>query len=601
MLLSPGTYNGDIEITATNPNGAAVANSPMTIPVTLHVTSGTMSVTGSTLKANTLTFTQAAGGGPPAPQTLQVTSSGSPLQFGVTATDNGWLAASATGSATPGTVTVAVDGADQSPGTYIGVVSIAGVNAGNSPANILVVSTVTQGTISAPTATMNFTQAVGAAAPPAQTVAVSGTPTSLAFTLTTTTQNNGSWLTAAAGTPQASNGATPATISVAVDGSGLAPGIYKGSVTISASGAAGSPISIPVVLMVLSAQTLAVSPGTLNFTYALGGAAPAGSSAQVTASGSGAQISVSTTDNWLSITPANGPAPLALTVKINPTGLSPGSYTSVATIGSLSAAAPVTLTVKLTVTALPAPVIQAITNAASYSTGALAPGENVVLFGAGLGPSSLAKGTWPAAGPMPTTVGNTQVLFDGVAAPILYASDAQTSVIVPFGISGRAMTQVQVVYQNVPSAPATYNVVAAAPGIYAQNQQGSGPGDILNQNNSINGPTNGAFKGSYVQIYLTGAGVTSPAAVTGGVAPLNSVKNVILPMTATVGGVPVPAIPGTYYAGSAPGLIEGVYQVNIKIPESAPSGVQPLVLTFGSGASTYSTQANLTVQIRRDD
>jgi uncharacterized protein (TIGR03437 family) len=46
--------------------------------------------------------------------------------------------------------------------------------------------------------------------------------------------------------------------------------------------------------------------------------------------------------------------------------------------------------------------------------------------------------------------------------------------------------------------------VTTAPGLFTQNASGSGPGAILNQDNSLNGPGNRAAKGSIVQVYLTG-------------------------------------------------------------------------------------------------
>jgi hypothetical protein len=37
---------------------------------------------------------------------------------------------------------------------------------------------------------------------------------------------------------------------------------------------------------------------------------------------------------WLTVTPGSGTSPLALTVTVNPTGLSPGSYTGIITLGT---------------------------------------------------------------------------------------------------------------------------------------------------------------------------------------------------------------------------------------------------------------------------
>jgi uncharacterized protein (TIGR03437 family) len=58
-----------------------------------------------------------------------------------------------------------------------------------------------------------------------------------------------------------------------------------------------------------------------------------------------------------------------------------------------------------------------------------------------------------------------------------------------------------------------------------------------------------------------------------------------------VGGVTARVI----YAGGAPGLISGAMQVNVQIPDGAPSGSSvPLVILIGG----VPTQANISVAIQ---
>ena len=323
---------------------------------------------------------------------------------------------------------------------------------------------------------------------------------------------------------------------------------------------------------------------------------------QVTTSGNGQfSASTKTTDGgtWLQVAPASGSTPAVLSVSINPQGLTAGSYTGTISITSPSALATATVNVSLSVISIPTPVIAAIKDAASYASGGVAPGENIVIGGTGIGPTALVGLQLNPNGTVSTNVAGTQVLFDNVPAPIVYVSNTQTSVMVPYEVAGHTTTQVQVVYQGVASAPASYNVVALQPGIYAQNAQGSGPGAILNQDFTVNGPASPAAKGSYVAVYMTGIGQTQPGGTTGAVTP-NTVagqKISLLPVTATVGGVPVPSIA---YAGTAPGFVEGVIQVNLQIPAAASSGAQPLVITFGTSTSavSFSTQTGITVQVQ---
>jgi uncharacterized protein (TIGR03437 family) len=495
-----------------------------------------------------------------------------------------------------------VDGSKLTPGTYQGKVIVLSPFAAGSPAAIPVNFQVNTGTISAPATTLSFTQVRGGSAPAAQNVAVSGSPGALNFTVTTTTADGNSWLTA---TPQ--TGTTPATLQVGVNAAlagNLPAGAYNGTVTITSAGASGSPINVPVALNVVSAQTFTVSPTTLSFSYTVGLTAPQAQTFQVLSSGGSAPFSVTTPSSasWLQVSPTSGTTPATLTMSVGTQGLTAaGNYTATITINSpySSTAAAATVAVNLTVTQITVKPV-AITNAASYATGVVSPGENIVLFGTSIGPSNLTYGSLTASGgALSTSAGNTRVLFDGVPAPVVYASDKQTSVMVPYEVAGRPTTSVVVEYQGVQSAPLVYSVQPAVPGIYTQNLQGTGPGAILNQDGTVNGPGTLAAKGSVVAVYMTGEGQTSPAGVTGAIAPVNVPvpwKQPQLRATATIGNLPALV----QYYGSAPSLVSGVMQVNVQIPANAPSGPVPIVITLTDPATglSYSTQAQVTVSVQ---
>lgn len=602
-LLSAGTYTGSITITATAPGGGAVANSPVTIPVQFTVTGGTLN-----LSATSLSFTQTAGGPAPAAQPVQITSSGQAFNYTAVASVNSgsvnWLSvtpASATGT-TPGSISVVADGSKLSPGTYTGTITVTAPNA--TAATVQVKLTVNAGTLSAPTTTLTFTQALGAAVPAAKTIAVTGAPGPLNFSVTTNVTNGSGWLTAVVGTGTATTGTTPANVTVSVSaGSGanaLAAGTYSGNVVITSPGTTGS-ITVPVVFNVVPAQTISLSGGgTLNFNYTIGvGTTPLTQTVNLTASGTpDFTATASTTDkgSWLSVTPATGTASSTatpLTVSVDPKNLAAGSYTGTITISSTQVVTPLTLAVNLTVVAVPAPVLTSIKNAASYTTLAVSPGELVALFGTNLGPSTLTFGT-VTGGKRATTVAGTQVLFGNTPAPIYYVSATQTAVFVPYEVGGQATTQVTVVTQGATSTAVTYNVVPAQPGIFTQNSQGTGPGSILNQDYSINGPNNGAAPGSIIQIYMTGEGETSPGGVTGSSIPSDGsgLKKPVLAVTASIGGISLPAS-SIVYAGSAPGTTSGVFQVDLIVPTTLGTGPQALTVSVGG----VSSQPGVTVQV----
>jgi uncharacterized protein (TIGR03437 family) len=596
-LLSAGTYTGTVTITATT---AGIANSPVTIPITLQVTAGTLSVS-----TNTLGFTYIPGGSTPVAQTVQVSGSGSALNFTVAANSGtagvNWLSVTPTSGTTPGTLSVSVNPTGLAAGTYGGSVVVTAPNASGSPQTIQVTLAVNAGTITAspsPAAGLTFTQGAGGISP-AQTITLSSTPVSVSFTASATTAgNSGNWLIV---TP--SSGNTTGTVQVSVNAASLAVGTYTGAVTITASGASGSPITYAVTLNVVSPITITATPAKLSFAALLNATAPAAQSVQVGATGpTGAAVAafpfttaVTTTagGTWLSVTPTSGTDPGSISVSVSTVGLAAGAYTGTVTISSTNqnGATPATVTVSLVVTTAPTPVIAAVANAASGFVGGVSPGEEVAIYGSNFGPSTVVGAT-PTGGAYPTTLSSTQVLFDGTPAPIIAVTNGQVNVMVPYGVSGRAGTAVQVSYLGVTSAAINYNVTAAVPGIYTLNQTGSGQGAILNQNLSGNGASNPAAKNSVVAIYMTGEGITTPASVTGQLAPSNGtgLNHPNATVTATVNGVAAQV----QYAGSAPGLVYGVMQVNVLIPASTPTGTQSIVVTVG----TTNSQTGVTVAVQ---
>jgi uncharacterized protein (TIGR03437 family) len=246
------------------------------------------------------------------------------------------------------------------------------------------------------------------------------------------------------------------------------------------------------------------------------------------------------------------------------------------------------------VSAIPKPVVTDVKNAANYFPGSVSPGENVWISGTGLGPATLTSGA-VANNVAATTIANTRVLFDGVAAPIIYVSNLQTSVMVPYGVSGRTTTSIVVEYSGVQSDPVVRNVAAAVPGIYTQNSQGTGPGAILNQNGTINSPSLPEKRGNVITVYMTGEGATNPQGVDGAIIPSDGsgLKKPLATVTATIGGVTA----DVQYAGSAPGIVSGVMQVNLLIPATAPVGGNiPIVINVGTASSSGAGAPTVAVQ-----
>jgi uncharacterized protein (TIGR03437 family) len=194
-----------------------------------------------------------------------------------------------------------------------------------------------------------------------------------------------------------------------------------------------------------------------------------------------------------------------------------------------------------------------------------------------------------------TTIGGVQVLFNGIPAPMIYASGTQVSAVAPYEIA--AVPNPSVWIQNAGQTSNVYGLTTTttAPGLFTQNASGGGAGAILNQDNSLNGPGNAAARGSIVQMFLTGEGQTNPPSVTGAITtaslpPPQVTPAPPLPIQARINGQPALYV----YAGEAPGQVAGVMQLNVQIPANAPSGNLSITVSIGGNVS----QNGVTVSVQ---
>jgi uncharacterized protein (TIGR03437 family) len=219
-----------------------------------------------------------------------------------------------------------------------------------------------------------------------------------------------------------------------------------------------------------------------------------------------------------------------------------------------------------------------VLNAASFAAGAVAPGEIITLIGSAIGPSVAQQGGSSGANDV---LGGTEVLFDTNPAPLLYAGSNQINAIVPFEISGQATTQISIMTNGELIAGFPVPVSPTSPAIFTTNASGVGPGAILNQDLTINSPSNPADRGSTIVIYGTGAGIMNPQPADGQIMG-NNLSIPLLPVSVTIGGLDAQVV----YAGSAPGEVAGVLQVNCVVPQNVSSGDSVDVsLTVGSATS----------------
>ncbi|MGH9630905.1 MAG: BACON domain-containing protein [Bryobacteraceae bacterium] len=581
--LAVGTYTNNLLL--------SYAAETFTVSVQLNV--GTAGTSQVTVNPASLAFADVpAGSATAVTQTLAVTSTDGTLQSftAFPSSTGGWLTVAPQFGTTPQNLTVSVNPTLlATPGNYPGTITVTpttGLQAG-VPLNINITVTVVTGFTANP-ASLTFTQA-GAAPPAAQTVQITSSSANVNFTTNATTTSGGNWLSV---TP--ASGTTPGSLTVNVNGTGLAAGTYNG--TIAVSGGSASQLSIPVTLTVSSTAALTLAPASLTFDHIIGQPAPATQTVAVGSSGEAISFTAATaTTNggaWLGVDPVSGTSPANLNVLANPTGLAAGEYTGTVTISGTGATnSPQTVNVTLKVSAVQPPAIRTISNAATFGPTAISPGLIITIGGTNLGPATGVPGEVGANSTLSTTLAETQVLFDNIPAPLLYVKDNQINAIAPYELFGRFNSRVVVERMGLRSEPVDVRIVDTAPGIFTLDASGRGQGAILNQNGSVNGPSNPAEKGSVVVFYATGEGQTNPAGTNGLVVPANNLRRPLANVRVFISGQEA----RLEYAGSAPGLVSGAVQVNAVVPPGAASGgAIPVEIQIGGSPS----QAGVTMAIR---
>jgi uncharacterized protein (TIGR03437 family) len=225
----------------------------------------------------------------------------------------------------------------------------------------------------------------------------------------------------------------------------------------------------------------------------------------------------------------------------------------------------------------------AVVNGATFGTGPIAPGEIVTIFGSNLGPPQLVTlQLTPDGLRVSNSLAGTRVRFDGVPAPVLYTSDGQVSVVVPFALAGHPTTTLQVEYDAQVSDPLLLPVAASSPGIFTSDASGRGQAAVLNQDYSVNSATRPAARGSVIIVYATGAGQTIPVSEDGRIVGSDVLPAPVQSVSARVAGLNADVL----YGGAAPGLVSGVLQVNVRIPDAPDvAGPVPLLISVGTTPS----------------
>ncbi len=509
------------------------------------------------------------------PVTFSVTSTSPSVPITVSSSAS-WLHVTPSSATTPATLSAEVD--SSAPPAGEATITIQG------PANVAAISIETY--ISGLFGNLSSTFVAKAGDTTLQTTMLSA-----AYPLhgTATTDSGGNWLSVMSAQPQGSD--SDWTLSLQADPSGLPVGLYHGTVTVTEDFPGVPEVPVNVVLSIWGdpIPALAVSPASLMLT-------PENPSGTLTVSTGPMPLNYAVTfqsDPFVYLNGGYGPAITPQSFDVSGQSLYPGTYQGQVLVTAPpgttnSVIVPVTITQpSVPLTDETSPKIGAIVNGASMLAGPLSPGEILTVFGLvqSVGNAGLSVGS---DGKVNREHYGNRVLFNGVAAPLLYESIGQINAVVPYEVAGSQTVTVQIDDGVAQSDPQTLPVAPSAPGLFTQNQSGQGDAAILNQDSSLNTPQNPASPGSIVQIFLTGEGQTNPPGITGELTGLDT-KNPTQTVKVQIGGANATIVSAT----TAPDAVAGLFQINAMVPAGSATGSVPLLVQIGTAMSQPAATINV--------
>lgn len=253
------------------------------------------------------------------------------------------------------------------------------------------------------------------------------------------------------------------------------------------------------------------------------------------------------------------------------------------------------------------PGLTAVNGASFLATQPLSPGvlASIYPLGVTFGSATASAGDLPNPLPLPTLLADTQVLFNGQPAPLLYVSPGQINFLVPMSAPTSAPTgvDVQVVRQSTGQILAdglvAMNTVSPALFVSAASTSCSLAGGKCRQaavinavDGTPNSPGNPAAAGAYISIYATGQGFVQGAPPDGDIPRGGLVKTSALPHV-WINACDVDdssctqeaGVENVQFSGLAP-QFPGVWQINVRIPKNTgPGGQVPVLVRMNNYAS----------------
>jgi uncharacterized protein (TIGR03437 family) len=236
-----------------------------------------------------------------------------------------------------------------------------------------------------------------------------------------------------------------------------------------------------------------------------------------------------------------------------------------------------------------------VSNAASLqSTVPVAQASLATIKGSALAPDQQTADSLP----WPHSLMNRQVVVnDELTAPMHYIGPGQVNFQLPTSTPvGTGRIAVRVADTGELIAGGALLVAAASPGLFTASGTGGGQAVAVNQDNTVNSPSNPAPAGSTILLFGTGQGQVSPPVPDGTAPPVEPLSNTVaIPTTGTncLNSQPSMCVVmgnsvfGTVrYSGLAPGFV-GLWQINVTIPAGLTAGSVPVrVIVNGTPSNT---------------
>jgi uncharacterized protein (TIGR03437 family) len=220
----------------------------------------------------------------------------------------------------------------------------------------------------------------------------------------------------------------------------------------------------------------------------------------------------------------------------------------------------------------------ATVNAASYGVDPVAPGAIVSLFG----PSLTGDTAKASSAPLPTVLAGASVTFNGVLAPLFFASPQQINAQVPFemapaGAAVEVTSKAGISLMQVIIAP-------AGPGIFTTNGQGTGEALVIDAVSYAQvTAAQPIAAGGWIQIYCTGLGAAARSVTTGDVPPSPPPETIARPEVRIDGRTVTMS-----WSGLAPGFV-GLNAVNAQVPADVSAGTHQLQIVVAGVVSNTVT------------